>query len=223
MAGEAVSEGAEQAGVAVADAALQQSGKCKEMWQHKHRLEPIMSPMVAQGFQESALDPSLDARACRKVATDTTLAAMHKHWQDVTGFSDQFATMLLGDIVTYVCGPPLMQTLRATRRSDAEYKTRVKNTLRKSVLTDAYFEALLTSHCGAESGYVFLFAAEPGRDSMGSWSKASASATACLTMLVVLAGLGLLLAAGRRQRQFTSPEASMLLEVGRLEEADASE
>lgn len=204
-----------------ADAALRQSGKCEVILRGRHKIEPIMSPLLARGLQEGQENPSADAATCRKAVSDICLAELDRAWHDATGLSGKIVAGLSGELFSYFCGPPLMSSLRsqeAIRKSDpTAYSNRIQGTLRESVFTDAWVQDLLAAHCGGLPATRLFTASRPMR--AGSRSPASvttAAIAACLSAAApfsVAALLAALFAAAlrRRRRQRTGIGAPALL------------
>merc|ERR1740129_226788 len=132
------------AAVAVADAALQQSGRCDFLIGRRHKARSFMTPLLASGLQESDVNPSLDAATCQEVSTNVGVAELNRAWNDGTGLVGKLAAGFAGEQVSHICGPALMSTLRsqeAIRKSDPEaYKEYVSDTLLNSVLTEEWID-----------------------------------------------------------------------------------
>lgn len=211
-AGHAVEDASQMAARAAADTALQQSGKCDEMIKDRHIIQPTWSALIARGMQESQEDPSKDEAACSKVVLDVVTVEMDREWNDATGLSGKVVAGLSGELLSYVCGPPLMGSLRkqeaSRERYPETYKVNVEAALLDSVFTDAWIRDALQSHCGefphADATRLFTVSS-PMR--MGPWSMTSLSGvatTAWISGIVFSAALFMVfVAAALRQRRHT--------------------
>lgn len=226
---EAVSDASAEAALAAADLALRHSSKCDMFHQNAHKVEPFISPVIARGMQDSAADPSADASTCRKVALDVNVALMDKYWHDATGLSSQLVAGLSKPLLSYVCGSPLMTSLKnqeGIRKSDPEaYKARIQKTLKESVFTGAWVREAIKAHCG-EAPAVRLFTVSSLEQSLGHTSRSTLVSAACLSAAGFSAALlGVLLASarGRRLQHSDVPAPAPLLDGSSCDGGSGSE
>jgi len=239
VAGQAISDGASQAGSAVvdgvgkageavqgaaaealritADAALQESGKCGEIWEKSPKAEPVLGNILVSAWQKSETDPSADSDVCFSVGYDAVVDEMHRVFTDATGIVDKIAGGLFADFKEHICGEATMATLKAEepirKSKPTEYKKHVRKTLREWVFTPAWVEGVLESHCGSRPAVTRLFAEQPNH-ALGRFLQAAPTiATVWFSTTSFIVATGILIAACRRRRQPDDNEESMLLDT----------